>query len=238
MYFKILFYAIAILLFFRVLSYLRKILPFSKKVKHYSGYILPVIELVSWLGFLIWCLHLIYAAEAYPTLIVLGVLIVLLLAPTWFLVRDFLHGLILKIQRKIETDSKIQIGKLNGTIVKTDYFTFDIETDEGNIKTIPYNKIRDEIISKNAANNNLEKQSLSFQIESKQDINQILAGLKTTLINAPWVAGTEVPTIKLISSERDNHLIEAVVYMLKKEYTGKIEAYVKRSIIAELDSKV
>lgn len=234
MYFKILFYAIAIFLFFRVLSYLRKILPFSKKVKHYSGYILPVVELVSWLGFLIWCLHLIYEAEAYPTLIVLGVLIVLLLAPTWFLVRDFLHGLLLKIQRKIEIDSKIEIGELNGTIVKTDYFTFDIKTDNGNIKTIPYNKIRDEIISKNEANDNLEKQSLSFHIQSKQNINQILAGMKTTLINAPWVAGTQEPTIKIISSEKDNHLFEAVVYVLQKDHAGKIEEYVKQNFLTKI----
>lgn len=233
MYFKILFYAIAILLFFRVLSYLRKILHLSKKEKHYAGYIFPVVELVSWLGFLSWCLHLIYEAEAYSTLIVLGVLIVLLFAPTWFLVRDFLHGLLLKIQRKIEIDSKIQIGELNGTIVKTDYYTFDIKTEGGNIKTIPYNKIRDQIISKNEANNNLEKQSLSFQIQSKQDINQIVAGLKTTLINAPWVAGTQEPTIKLISSEKDNHLFEAVVYLLKKGHAGRIEEYVKQNFLVK-----
>lgn len=230
MYFEILIFAIVILLFFRVLSYLHKILPFSKKVKHFSGYILPVVELVSWLGFLIWCLRLIYAAEAYPTLIVLGVLIVLLLAPTWFLVRDFLHGLILKMQRKIEIDSKIQIGELKGTIVKTDYFTFDIKTADGNIKTIPYNKIRAEIISKNEANNNLERQTLSFQIQSKQDINQILAELKTTLINAPWVAASQEPTIKLINSEADNHFFEVVVFMLKKEHAGRIQEYVKQNI--------
>lgn len=234
MYFKILFYAIGILLFFRVLSYLRKILPVSKKMKHYSGYILPAIELVSWVGFLIWCLHLIYEAEEYPTLIVFGVLIVLLIAPTWFLVRDFFHGLLLKIQRKIEIDSKIEIGEISGKILKTDYFTFDIITDNGNIKTIPYGKIRSEIISKNAANNNLEKQTISFQIHSKQDINQILAGLKNTLINAPWVAALQEPSLNVISSKPESYLVDAIIYTLKKEYTAKIEAYVKSNFIEKM----
>ena len=234
MYFRILLLSIAILLIFRILSYLQKILPFSKKIKHYSGFILPVIEIISWLGFLIWCLHLIYKAEAFPTLIFLGVLIVLLLAPIWFLMRDFLHGLILKIQRKIEIDSKIEIGGLKGIIVKTNYFTFDIKTEDGNIKTIPFNKIRAEIISRNSANNNLERQLLSFQIHSKQDINQILEGLKSTLINAPWVAATQEPSLKVTSSTSGIYLIDAVFYTLKKEHSSRIDAYVKSNFIAKI----
>jgi len=234
MYFRILLLSIAILLIFRILSYLQKNLPLTKKIKHYSGFMLPVIEIIFWLGFLIWCLHLVYEAEAFPTLIFLGVIIVLLLAPVWFLMRDFLHGLILKIQRKIEIDSKIEIGGLKGKIVKTDYFTFDIKTEDGNIKTIPFNKIRAEIISKNSANNNLERQELLFQIHSEQDIKQILEGLKTTLINAPWVAATQEPSLKVTSNNSGLYLIETVFYTLKKEHVSRIDAYVKTNFIAKI----
>jgi len=159
---------------------------------------------------------------------------VLLLAPVWFLMRDFLHGLILKIQRKIEIDSKIEIGGLKGKIVKTDYFTFDIKTEDGNIKTIPFNKIRAEIISKNSANNNLERQELLFQIHSEQDIKQILEGLKTTLINAPWVAATQEPSLKVTSNNSGLYLIETVFYTLKKEHVSRIDAYVKTNFIAKI----
>lgn len=235
MYFEIVLVGIGVLLFFRVLSYLKKILPFSKKVKHFTGFILPLVELITWLGFVLWCLHLIYEAEAYSTLIVFGVIIVLLFAPAWFFVRDFLHGLQLKIQRKIEIDSKLEIGNLKGVVLKADYFTFDIKTEDGNIHTIPYNKISSEIISKNVANNQLEKLSITFKIQSKQELNQIISGLKLALINSPWVAASQEPIINLISSDTNNHLLEAVVYILKKEHGGKIEEYVKRNFIAELN---
>lgn len=234
MYFKIILVGISVFFAFRALSHLKKILPFSHKIKHYTGFILPVIELLSWLWFVLWCLHLIYQAEAYTTLIVFGVLIVLLFAPAWFLVRDFFHGLLLKIQRKIETDIKIEIGNLKGVIVKADYFTFDIKTGDGNIKTIPYNKIRSEIVSKNAANNNLEKVAISFQIQSKQDIVQIKAGLKSALINAPWAAATQDPIINVNHEVAGNYAIEAIVYVLKIEHTEKIKEYVKQDFITEL----
>ncbi len=234
MYFEIVLVGIGVLLFFRLLSHLKKILPFSKKVKHFTGFTLPVIELISWLGFVLWCLNLIYEAEAYSTLIVFGVLIVFLFATAWFFIRDFLHGLQLKIQRKIEIDSKIEIGNLKGIVLKADYFTFDIKTEDGNIHTIPYNKISSEIISKNASNIHLQKQTISFQIQSKQDINQIISGLKLALINAPWAAASQEPIIKLINSETGIHLLDAVVYILEKEHAGKIEDYVKRNFIAKI----
>jgi len=234
MYFTIVIVGIIILLLFRALSYINKIMHFSKKTKHHSGYILPIVELIAWIGFAIWCLRLIYEFEAFTTLIILGIIIVLLMAPAWFLVRDFLYGMLLKIQRKIEIDAKIEIGDLKGVIVKTDYFTFDVKTKNGDIDTIPYNKIRSEIITKNAANIHLEKQLISFKIPSKTDINRIIIELKTTIINAPWVAGSQEPIINVISSETGNYVIEAIVYVLKKEHAEKIVEYVERNFILKL----
>jgi len=216
------------------LSYLNKILPLSKKLKHYTSYLLPVIELVSWMGFVIWCLHFIYESEAFSILIILAVLLILLIAPAWFLLRDFLHGMFLKIQRKIEIDTKIEIGELSGVIVKTDYFTFDIKTKNGNIDTIPYSKIRSEIITKNAANVHLEKQFISFSIPAKEDINKVIPQLKTTLINAPWVAASQEPIINNIRIEAGNSVIEVIVYMLKREYTEKIVEWVKKNLIDKI----
>lgn len=219
---------------FRALSYLNKILPFSKKVKHYTGYLLPVVELVSWLGFAIWCLHLIYDAEAYSIFIVLGVMFVLLLTPTWFLIRDFLYGLFLKVQRKIEPDSKIEIGETKGVIIKTDYFTFDILNNDGSITTIPYNRIRAEIIKKSVANIHLEKQVITFSLPTKQDINKVLPQLKTTLINSPWVASSQKPIINNIIKENDYSVVDVIVYTLKKEYAEKVVEYVKTNFIEKL----
>lgn len=234
MYFRILIFAVGILLLFRALSYLNKILPLSKKIKHHTGYLRPVIELVSWLGFTIWCLHYLYEEEAFSILIILGVIILLLITPAWFLLRDFLHGMFLKIQRKIEIDTKIEIGGLNGVIVKTDYFTFDIKTKNGNIDTIPYNKIRSEIITKNAANIHLEKQIVSFSIPLKEDINVVIPQLKTALINAPWVAASQEPLIHNVRAESDKSIIEVIVYMLKKEHKEKIVDWVQKNFIEKI----
>jgi len=138
------------------------------------------------------------------------------------------------MQRKIEIGTKIEIGSLMGVIVKTDYFTFDIKTQNGNINTIPYNKIRSEVISKNAANIHLEKQLISFNIPIKEDVKLFIPKLKTTLINAPWVAVSQEPIINSVVGEPGNYVIEVFVYTLKKEHTEKIVDYLHKNFTGKM----
>ncbi|GEM_PF-1544248 len=229
MYIRILILGSAILVIFRALTYLNKLLPLSKKIKHYTSYLLPVIEMVSWIGFAIWCLHYVFDAEAYNILIVLGITILLILTPTWFLARDFFYGMVLKFQRKIEIDTKVQIADLKGTISRTDYFTFDIKTESGNLKTIPYNKLRSEIIVKNTVNSNLMKEKLTFNLASATRSNYTVEHLKKTLINAPWVASSHEPVIKIINKDKENFIIEVIIWVLKNEHVKKTEEWVNKS---------
>lgn len=234
MYIKIGLIAVGILFVFRILAFLNKILPFSNNVKHYVTYALPLAELALWLSFVVWSIKLIYNAEAYITLTVLGILVLLIVIPTWFLVRDFLYGLLLKMQRKIETDDKIEIGNLKGIIIKTDRFTFDIKTSNGNINTIPYNKIRSEIITKSGTNIHLEKHIIPFKISTKQNINPIIRELKVSLLTAPWVAASQEPIITIVNHGGDNYDLEVIVYVLKKEYVEKITEYVKLNYLDKI----
>lgn len=236
MYFKIIISAVAILGLFRILSFLNRILPFSKAFKHYSGYLLPVTEMAVWFVFLIWCARFMYEAEAYLTLIVFGIVFLFVFTPGWFLIRDFLFGMLLKIQRKIEVDYKIEIGEIKGVVLKTDYLTFDIKTPDGAIDTIPYNKIRSKVISKISANKHLEKRKILFRIPVSKDITHHIQELKNTLINAPWVVPAEVPLIGAVTDGDDCKIVEVVVYLLKPEHADRILAYVNRNFISKIES--
>jgi hypothetical protein len=157
----------------------------STELKHYITVVLPIAELLSWIGFIVWCIRMIYESGAYAVLIVLSVIILLLVIPSWFLIRDLIFGMLLVIQRKIELNTQIEIGHMMGKIVKIDYFTFDVKSKTGNIETIPYSKIRSKIISKSGENINLEKQLISFTIPARKNMDESLEQLKITLLNSP-----------------------------------------------------
>jgi len=226
MYIDIVLAGIFVYLFFRGLTILVKILPFSRSTKLYTRYIMPVVELVLWVGFIMWTVRLMYEAYNTTALIVSGTLTILFIVPMWFLIRDFLNGVIMKVQRKIDLGNTIEIEGIKGVVIKAGHLSFDIRTKDGSIKTIPYNKVMSRIISKQGSNVNLDSQVISFRVDSSNDIDLVTAGLRATLTNAPWVAASQEPIINNVRKESGEYIVDVVVYILKQEHVQKIKDYV------------
>lgn len=228
MYITILLAGIGIFLLFRGLTFVSKAIPLPKIIKQYLGYILPVAEFAFWLGYFIWAVRTLYAAYNTLALIIIGVLLVLIVAPVWFLFRDFIYGLILKLQRKIETGIAIEIEDIHGTVINTGLLSFEIKSGGGNIESIPYNKIIGKVIVRHGTNTSLNSHLIRLCVDSSNDIRQLLPKLKNTLINAPWMVGSEIPIIKKVEKENNEYLIDVVVYTVDEDHVEKIKDYVER----------
>lgn len=226
MYITILLSALGIFLLFRGLTFLNKTLPLSKRIKLYLGYVLPVAEFVFWLGFLIWAVRWLYTAYDVVALIIIVAIFVLMAAPAWFLFRDFIYGFTIKFQQKIEMDSIIEIEDIKGIVIRTGLLGFDIKTSEGNIDNIPYNKIIGKVITRHGTNINLDSHLIHLCIKSSVDIKELLPKLKTTLINAPWMAGSHEPIVKKVEKQTESYLIDVVVYTINESHVEKIRDYV------------
>jgi len=226
MYIDIVLAGIVVFLFFRGLTILIKILPFSRSTKLYIGYIMPVVELVLWVGFIMWTVRLMYEAYNTTALIVSGTLTILFIVPMWFLIRDFLNGVIMKVQRKIDLGNTIEIEGIKGVVTKAGHLSFDIRTKDGSIKTVPYNKVMSRIISKQGSNVNLDSQVISFRVDLSDNIDSAIARLKASLANAPWVAASQDPIIRDVRKDSGEYIVDVVVYILKQEHVQKIKDYV------------
>lgn len=226
MYIKIIILAIALLIFYRTLSFLNKRLHISPGIRYYFTVVLPIAELLTWLGFTVWCIRLMYESGLYVILIALSAILILLFIPSWFLIRDLIYGIVLVFQRKIELNTRIKIGEMAGKVVKIGYFTFDVKSNDGSIETIPYSKIQSKVISKSGENINLEKQLIVLTIPAQDDIDESLERLRMTLLNSPWVAASHEPIVKKVVRENDMLIIEVFVYLLKKEYVEKVRGYI------------
>ena len=228
---RIIFVAFALLLFFRLISFLNKRISYSRVLKHHLGYIIPVVELLSWIGFIFWCIQFIYETKNYIGLIISGVILLLLVIPSFFFLNDFLSGVYLKIQRKIDEGNNIQVDNIKGKITNTGQFSLDIKTTQGNVETIPYSKIRNRIISKSSDNPYLNKQLLVLRFEKSTHLKTLISALKTTLFNAPWISASEEPVIGEIKEENNLILVNVFVYTLKREYIDNIREYVYKNLL-------
>ncbi len=231
MYLIIVISGISILLLFRILPLLNKNLPYRGEIRQYISFLLPVAEIMAWIGLVIWFIKHAYKAQDHTGLLVLGILVLILIIPAWFLLGDFLFGVILKIQRKIEVNTRLEIDEINGVVLKTGHFSFELETREGTIDSIPYHKIRSKVISHPSTNINLEKQLIRFKFKTKHNINKMLPQLKASILNSPWAAVSIDPIIYDIRKENDEAVVDVFVFTLKQEHAEMIKEYVSAKFI-------
>jgi len=221
---------LSILILFRILPLLNKNLPYWAEIRQYVTFLLPVAEIIAWLGLIIWYIKHAYNEQDHTSIIVMAALIFFLIVPAWFLFGDFLFGVILKVQRKIEVNTRIEIGNIKGVIKKAGHFSFDIETREGTINSIPYHQIKSKVISLPSSNINLEKQLIRFQFTTRNNINNTLPFLKASIMNSPWSAVSIDPIIYDVRKENDEAIIEVFVYTLKQEHAEMIREYVLKKL--------
>ncbi len=232
MYFNIVTSGLGILLFFRVLNLINRKFPYQKKVKLLTSYLLSVVELFIWIGFLIWSVRFLYESYDYTALLILAVLITLIIIPLWYVIRDFLYGVVLKIQRKIDIGYILEFDEMTGVVVKIGHLSFDIKLKNGNINSIPYNKVISKVISKHSLNINIDSYQIIFKINSHQSLNSIIQQLKLCLINAPWSVSTHEAIINEVKSEDGEFLFDVNVYVLSKDHADKIKEYVLHNVKA------
>ncbi len=230
MYLFVFLAGVSILIIFRILPLINKNLPYQAKIRQYVTFLLPVAEIIAWMGLIIWFFKHAYNEKDHTSLIILAALIIFLIIPAWYLSGDFLLGVILKIQRKIEVNTRIEIGDINGVVKKAGHFSFDIETREGTINTIPYHQIKSKVISRPSTNINLEKQLIRFQFTSRNNINNMLPRLKASIMNSPWSAVSIDPIIYEIRKENDEAIVDVFVFTLKQEHAEMIREYVLKKL--------
>ena len=226
--------ALSIIILFRLFYLFNRKLTYSSGLKQKINYALPILELFSWIGFVTWFAKNIYYSGNYMALITFGATLILLIVPAFFIIRDFLSGVYLKLQNKITEGSSIEFEGINGKIEKTGNFGMEIIDDQGNVRNIPYNKIRSKIITRQGFNPNLERICLVFQFSEKTDINYVVPELKKQLLNTPWVAVSQPVIIEKVKLENGKYTISAQLYTLSRNYTEYIREKVEKNMTDNL----
>ena len=227
---KILVLVLGIIVIFRILGFANKSLKDTSTLKHHNSYILPLVELTIWLLMLIWLVEHYYDAQNTFGLISVGIVFILAIIPSFYLLRDFLSGIYLKSQNQIRVNSFIEINELKGKIDKLGNFSLNLIDKHGDIKSIPYHKISAAIISKQSNNPNLNKVNLKFVFPRSVQANYIIPKLKAELINSPWVALSQPIIVETIKHVNDEYVIEVIIYTLQAHFAEDIKNRVEENI--------
>jgi hypothetical protein len=227
---KFILVAVFLFLAFRVAHVLHRFFNYQKIIKYHMNYLIPLAELIAWLAFWIWIVAHFYLNNNNKILVLIAITFALIAVPAFFLLRNFIFGVYLKIQGKFDKGDAIEFDDFEGEIIKLGNFNIEIKDAQGDIKSIPYSKIKSDIFTKHGANSNLKKQVLTFRFTKSLTINSLQKELLKQIMNSPWVAISQPPFIERIKTEETSHIIEVVVFTLKNEHVGYIQEMVEKAM--------
>jgi len=226
------FILLGILLFaaFRVLHYV--IGHLLSKNRHIGTFkrVLPLSEGIVWFLFWSWALRSIFEEQIIYFLGVLVIVLVVLVWVSWFAIKDFIAGVVLKFEAAFQEGEQINIQNVKGIVKHLGYFSLEIQTEQGEKINIPYSSISGQVRRK-LEDTELFK-SYSFELTIAKDIGtpDVFEKLRITSINAPWTSINKLSQFHLLKENDTFYSFKVVIYSLDTKYFQAIKNYIQNNV--------
>ncbi len=225
--YKLLFFALFLFLFFRIIILAIPIIIHKKKhIKLFERYI-PIIEFIVWLLFSIWAFKSLLDKNQYFALVMFVVMLTIAIFSVRIFLKDYIAGIIVKADASIILGDKISTSDYKGIIKKFNYRTLELELIDKSIVKIPYTDILNNSLVKEKKSNSNSAYKFEISTSKKQDVETLMISIKQNIILLPWSSTTQSPKIKLISETNNTYSLAITIFSHKKDMYYKIEKHIK-----------
>lgn len=218
---------IALFFFFRFIKFIVPLVLKRKNNRKSFLKYLPVIELFLWLMFFIWWMQFFVVKNQFFAIGMSILLIITALWISWFLLRDYISGVILRISGNISLRQTIIFEDYKGMIIKLKNRTLELETEDSKHIIVPYSIILNKVITRAEQEEKVAGHSFNIITNKDKKLADKINEIRTSIIYLPWSSIKREPNIKPIGEQPDSFNFTVTVYSLEKEYFYRIENYVK-----------
>ena len=124
-------------------------------------------EVLSWLVFIFWSVQVVSKGNTLYSVGLSVLLLAILTGVSWPILRDFVSGIIIKLEATYSIDEWLKVKDVEGKITKLGFRTLEIETEKGETVNIPYSIITKEMNIKSSRVLGIETiKTYSFELNS------------------------------------------------------------------------
>lgn len=222
-----------ILIIFRIVSGIAKVLPLRRKHIIYLNHYLPGTEIAAWVIFLIWASQYLWHGNRLIAVLVFIVLLLLTLWWGWFALKDYVAGAIFRSSKAFHEGQMVRIGEYRGTIQSFSGRKLILETPEGETIHFPYSKISHAIISKINPAELIKHKTFRLTMTREKSLEETRGDIHRKIMNLPWASVKKSPIITPIEDSPSQYTFEITVYSLETEYLFKIEEHLRKKFEGE-----
>ncbi|OQX97002.1 MAG: hypothetical protein B6I24_10150 [Bacteroidetes bacterium 4572_128] len=219
---------ISLFALFKGIRILLSFLPINKKKLQRLKNYLPAIHLLFWIIYIVFGIEFLLDTNYFYPLGIFFMAIIMAIWFSWFAVKDFIAGLIFKMEGDFFLNEIIKLEKYEGKILDFGYRNLKIETETNEIIYIPYSICLNKIVIKPNLLKNIATHNLTIKVKNEISVSDKIKEIKLSILTLPWVSIKKSPKIKMLKKLENFTIFELIIFVHEKKYFYKIESFLKK----------
>jgi len=219
-------FGVIIYFIFRLMQFLssRK---WAIKAKYFSSRIFYFIEIITWIAYFTEGINLFIHKNIIFSGISAIVLFVSIGWISWFILRDYLAGLFLKMDKGFKLDEIIEFDGFLGSVNSIGNRDIEIRIDGSNTVKIPYSQLFIKRLIRAGTSDNCAKTNFVFKLDSKINAVEAVDLIKVFIYQLPWINTAHEQEVTIEKMDKHETLIGINATLFDKKYTHRFEQKIR-----------
>ncbi|MCB9211296.1 MAG: mechanosensitive ion channel family protein [Ignavibacteriales bacterium] len=189
-----------------------------------------LVEIIIWVVFGIWALKTFLSNTIYYSIVVITIFAIVAAWIGWFVIRDFIAGVVFKLNDNYQKGQLIKLNEVNGFIEKLNYLNLDLVNENGETIKIPYSKILTSIHFKSFIDSKTKQHKFSITVLKNDTLEKTKELVRRSVLVSPGVNFKKEPHIIVKQEFDDNWIFEINAFVQNDDYCELVEANVRKSL--------
>ncbi|MGE0785433.1 MAG: mechanosensitive ion channel domain-containing protein [Sandaracinaceae bacterium] len=217
--------------------YAIEVLPFARSRRERLRGLFGVIVVVLGLSFLFAVAARVFRPDVGPegiewtpgsvayqlfTLVAMGIVI----ATSWFAIRDLMGGVILKAGRALRVGDRVRVGDVDGRVTAMGLRAVVIETPHGEEAVVPYSRVARESVVRAPTAGRGVAHVFELGLAAPRSLSDVRHRVREGALLCHWAALDREPSVRALDGDR----VEVTVFVLHPDRTREIEDAVRARV--------
>lgn len=191
----------------------------NKRNQSKAGIYIPIGINIVWIAFFLYTIYELALINLIISIFISG----LILIATWSNIKDFIQGIVFRLQEGNITGQRIKIDDFSGKVIKMRNTRIDIQVENGEIVQYPYSKLANQVIGISNSVKHYKYCTFSVSVPLAEGIEDTNNQIVTKLYNIPWIVSTMKIETEIIDHDSEKIHVKIKAYTLDEKFIPKIQ---------------
>ena len=188
---------------------------------------LPVVEATVGLQYVLWALGSVLERGVYYNAALFMVFAIVALLLAWFAARDWMAGIVLKVEDGLAVGQRVRCADVEGTIRAVGHLSLEVDVSQGEAVKIPYSRMSGQIRAQGRGEASQEPHCFQVAVEGQVEVAAAMQRLREAILNSPWSPVDREPQIRVREEGQTHAVFEAVVHAPDAGQAKSLEHHVR-----------